>query len=108
MNINAQIVTRNLNVLSLRVMSRSPALRAMMNALNGLCPLAVLRAAVTIRHRPAQPHVQAAQAKTAVPVIEKPSIPSPLRGGRRGGEKESMCSASVSDMMPTVLWRDVP
>jgi hypothetical protein len=35
MNINAQSVTKNLNVWSLRVMSQSLALRAMMNALNG-------------------------------------------------------------------------
>jgi hypothetical protein len=94
MNISAQNVTKNLNVWSLRATSQSPALRAMMNALNGLCPLAVLRATVTIRHRPAQPHAQAAQAKTAVPVIEKtstPSLPLSLEGGGRGGVKRSPC-----------------
>ena len=76
MNINAQNVTKNLNVLSLRATSPYPALSAMMKGLNGLCPLAVLRAAVIIPHRPARPHVQAAQAKTAVPVIEKASLDS--------------------------------
>ena len=73
MNISAQNVMKNLNVLSLEVMSPSPALSAMMNALNGLCPLAVLRVAVIIHHRPARRHVQAAQAKTVVLVIEKTS-----------------------------------
>ena len=73
MNINAQNVMKNLNVLSLEVMSPCPALRAMMNALNGLCPPAVSRAAVIIRHRPARQHVQVAQAKTVVLVIEKAS-----------------------------------
>ncbi len=73
MNINAQNVMKNLNVLSLKVMSPYPALSAMMNALNGLCPPAVLRAAVIIHHRPARQHVQAAQAKTVVLVIEKAS-----------------------------------
>jgi hypothetical protein len=73
MNINAQNVMKNLNVLSLKVMSPCPALSAMMNALNGLCLLAVLRAAAIIRHRPARPHVQVAQAKTVVLVIEKAS-----------------------------------
>lgn len=63
----------NLNVLSLEVMSPSPVLSAMMNVLNGLCLLVVLRAAVIIHHRPARQHVQAAQAKTVVLVIEKNS-----------------------------------
>jgi hypothetical protein len=125
MNISAQSVMKNLNVLSLEVTSPYPAQRALMNALNGLCPLAVLRAAVIIHHRPARLHVQAAQAKTAALVIEKASTPalplllegeggparhreSPRRGGRGGGDKESMCSASVLDMMPTALCRDVP
>jgi hypothetical protein len=78
MNISAQNVMKNSNVLSLEVMSQSPALRAMMNVWNGLCPPAALRAAVITHHRPARPHVQAAQAKTAVLVIEKASIPSPV------------------------------
>ena len=109
MNINAQNVMKNLNVLSLEVMSPYPALSAMMNALNDLCPLAVSRAAVIIPHRLARPHVQAAQAKTAVPVIEKARHREPLRRGERGGgDKESMCSVSVLDMMPTALWRVVP
>jgi hypothetical protein len=43
----------------------------MMNALNGLCPLAVLRAAAIIHHRLARRHVQAVQAKTVVLVIEE-------------------------------------
>ncbi len=73
MNIGAQNVMKNLNALSLEVTSPCPALSAMMNALNGLCPLAVLRAAVIIHHRPARRHVQAAQAKTVVLVIEKTS-----------------------------------
>ena len=64
---------KNLNVLSLEVMSPSPVLSAMMNVLNGLCLLVVLRAAVIIHHRPARQHVQAAQAKTVVLVIEKTS-----------------------------------
>ena len=64
---------KNLNVLSLEVMSPSPALSAMMNALNALCLLVVLKAAVIIHHRPARQHVQAAQAKTVVLVIEKTS-----------------------------------
>jgi len=71
MNINAQNVMKNLNVLSLEVTSPYPVLSVMMNALKGSCPLAVLRAAAIIRHRPARPHVQVAQAKTVVLVIEK-------------------------------------
>jgi hypothetical protein len=43
----------------------------MMNALNGSCRLAVLRAAAIIRHPLARRHVQAAPAKTVVLVIEK-------------------------------------
>ena len=62
---------KNLYVLSLKVMSPCPALSARMNASYGLCLLAVLRAAAIIRHRPARPHVQVAQAKTVVLVIEK-------------------------------------
>jgi hypothetical protein len=74
MNISAQNVTKNLNASSLEVMSPCPALSAMMNALNGLCLHAVLRAAVIIHHRPARQHVQAAQARTVVLVIEKLSL----------------------------------
>ncbi len=84
MNIDAQNVMKNLNVLSLKVTNPYPALSAMMNALNGLCRLAVLRAAVITHHRPARRHVQAAQARTVVLVIEKalpPPFPPP-RGGK--------------------------
>ena len=70
MNIGAQNVMKNLSVLSLEVTSPYPALSVMMNALKGLCPLAVLRAAVITHHRPVRRHVQAAQAKTVVPVID--------------------------------------
>jgi hypothetical protein len=104
MNISAQSVTKNLNVSSLRVMSPCPALRAMMNALNGLCPPAVLRAAVIIHHRPAPQRVQAAQARTAVRVIEKLF----LDGCNISTKWVERCSASALDMIPTVLWRDVP
>ena len=70
MNIGAQNVMKNLNVLSLEVTSPYLVLSVMMNALKGLCPLAVLRAAVITLHRPARRHVQPAQAKTAVLVID--------------------------------------
>ena len=70
MNIGAQNVMKNLNVLSLEVTSPYPAPSAMMNALNGLCPLAVLRAAAIIHHRLARRHVPAVQAKTVVLVID--------------------------------------
>ena len=70
MNIGAQNVMKNLNVLSLEVTSPYPVLSVMMNALKGSCPLAVLRAAVITHHRPARQHVQVAQAKTVVPVID--------------------------------------
>ena len=73
MNIDAQSVMKNLNVLSLKVTSPYPALSAMMKALNGSCRLAVLRAAAIIHHRPARQHVQVAQAKTVVLVIEETS-----------------------------------
>jgi hypothetical protein len=73
MNIGAQNVMKNLNVLSLKATRLYPALSAMRNALNGLCRLAALRAAVITHHRPARQHVQAAQAKTVVLVIEKAS-----------------------------------
>jgi hypothetical protein len=71
MNIDAQSVMKNSNVLSLEVTSPYPALSAMMNALNGLCPLAVLRAVAIIHHRPARRAAQVAQAKTVALVIEK-------------------------------------
>jgi hypothetical protein len=71
MNIGAQNVMKNLNVLSSEVTSLYLALSAMMDALNGLCPRAVLRAAAIIHHRPARRHVQAVQAKTVVLVIDK-------------------------------------
>lgn len=64
---------KNLNVLSLKVTSPYPALSAVMNALNGSCRLAVLRAAAIIHHPLARRHVQAAPAKTVVLVIEKNS-----------------------------------
>jgi len=86
MNIDAQSVMKNLNVLSLEVTNPYPALSAMMNVLNGLCPLAVLRAVANIHHRPDRRHVQAAQAKIVVLVIETtstPFFPSP-RMGRAG------------------------
>ena len=70
MNIGAQNVMKNLNVLSLEVTRPFPAQSAMMNALNGLCPLAVLRAAAIIHHRLARRHVPAVQAKTVVLVID--------------------------------------
>ncbi len=71
MNTSAPNVMKNLNVLSLKVTNPYPALSAMMNALNGSCRLAVLRAAAIIRHPLARRHVQAAPAKTVVLVIEK-------------------------------------
>jgi hypothetical protein len=70
MNIGAPSVTKNLNVLFLRLMSPYPALSAVMNALNVSCPLAVSRAVVIIHHLLARRHVQAAQAKTVAHVIE--------------------------------------
>ena len=71
MNTDAQNVMKNSNVLSLEVTSPYPALSVTMNALNGSCPLAVLRAVANIHHRPARRHVQAARAKIVVLVIEK-------------------------------------
>ena len=94
MNIGAQNVMKNLNVLSLEVTSPYPALSAMMNALNALCPLAVLRAAAIIHHRLARRHVQPVQAKTVVLVIEKastPSLPLPLEGEGGVGVIRSQC-----------------
>ncbi len=73
MNIDAQNVMKNSNVLSLEVTSPCPALSAMMNALNGSCPLVVLKAVAIIHHRPDPRHVQAAQVKIVVLVIEKTS-----------------------------------
>ena len=70
MNTGAQNVMKNLNVLSSEATSPYPALSALMNALNGLCPLAASRAAVITHHRLARRHVQAVPAKTVVLVID--------------------------------------
>jgi hypothetical protein len=71
MNTDAQSVMKSSNVSSLEATSPYPALSAMMNALNGLCPLVVLRAVAITHHRPDRQDVQAAQAKTVALVIEK-------------------------------------
>jgi len=59
-----------LNVFFLEVTSQYLALTAMMNVLNGLCLLAVLKAAVAIHHLLPQRHVTPVQAKTVALVTE--------------------------------------